>query len=249
MWQGKSVSVVFPVFNEEEGIVDAIKDFFETGYVDEIVTVDNNSQDRSAELIQTTQARLTTEVQQGYGFALRRGMREATGDLIILAEPDGTFMGKDVLKLLAYSDDFEIVMGTRTTRELIWGEANMGILLRAGNWVVAKMLEFLFNTPSLSDCGCTMRLVHRHAAQKLLDYLTVGGSHFLPEMIVLSQLMGIRMIEVPVNYRGRLGISKITGSFKTALSVGSRMIALILRYRLASWLGHGPRFESEGIDG
>ena len=243
MWRDKSVSVVFPVYNEEDGILDAINEFFETGYVDEIVAVDNNSRDRSAELIQTTQARLVGEARQGYGFALRRGLREATGDLIILAEPDGTFMGKDVLKLLAYSDDFEIVLGTRTTRELIWAEANMGIFLRAGNWIVAKMLEFLFNTSSLSDCGCTMRLIHRPVAQRLQDHLTVGGSHFLPEMVILGRLAGARMVEIPVNYRGRLGLSKITGSFKTTLRVGMSMIMLILRYRLATWLGRGPRFD------
>jgi glycosyltransferase involved in cell wall biosynthesis len=245
MWQGKSVSVVFPVYNEEQGILDAINDFFATGCVDEIIAVDNNSQDRSAELIQATQARLVAENRQGYGFALRRGLCEAAGDLIILAEPDGTFIGKDVLKLLAYSDDFEMVLGTRTTREMIWSEANMGIFLRAGNWIVAKMLEILFNTCSLSDCGCTMRLIHRHVAEQLQDHLTVGGSHFLPEMVILGRLIGFRLIEVPVNYRGRLGISKITGSFKTTLRVGTRMILLILRYRLATWSGRGPRFGQE----
>jgi len=246
MWQGKTVSVVFPVYNEEEGILDAINGFLETGYVDEIVAVDNNSQDRSAELIRTTPARLVNETRQGYGFALRRGLREASGDLIILAEPDGTFMGKDILKLLVYSDDFEMVLGTRTTPELIWAEANMGIFLRVGNWVVAKMLQFLFNTSSLSDCGCTMRLIHRAAAQQIQDFLTVGGSHFLPEMIILSRLMGKCIIEVPVNYRARQGISKITGSFKTTVKVGLRMIELILRYRLLTWLGWGPRFDSGG---
>jgi glycosyltransferase involved in cell wall biosynthesis len=241
MWQDKTVSVVFPVYNEEEGIVAALNDFFATGYVDEIVAVDNNSRDCSAELIRTTQARLVTETRQGYGFALRRGLREAKGDLIILAEPDGTFMGKDILKLLAYADDFEMVMGTRTTRELIWAQANMGIFLRLGNLAVAKMLEFLFNGPSLSDCGCTMRLIHADAAHQIQDHLTVGGSHFLPEMAILGLLAKMRIIEVPVNYRGRLGTSKITGSFKTAWQVGWRMIRLILNYRLRAWLGRTPR--------
>jgi glycosyltransferase involved in cell wall biosynthesis len=241
MWQGKTVSVVFPVYNEEEGIVSAINDFFATGYVDEVLAVDNNSRDRSVELIQTTRARLTTETRQGYGYALRCGLREAKGDLIILSEPDGTFIGKDILKLLAYSDDFEMVMGTRTTRELIWAQANMGIFLRSGNWVVAKLLEFLFNGPSLSDCGCTMRLIHASAARRIQDYLTVGRSHFLPEMVILSLLARMRIIEVPVNYRGRLGTSKITGSFKTTWQVGWRMIVLILSYRLRTWLGLAPK--------
>lgn len=241
MWSDKSVSVVFPCYNEEDGIGRAIEDFFACGYVDEIVVIDNNSRDRSAEIVQATKARLVTETQQGYGFALRRGLQEATGDLIILAEPDGTFMGKDVLKLLAYSDDFDMVCGTRTTRELIWAEANMGIFLRLGNWIVAKMLEFLFSGPSLSDCGCTLRLIHRDTAQRLHPHFTVGKSHFLPEMVILGLLSKTRVIEAPVNYRGRLGTSKITGSFKTAWRVGWRMIVLIWSYRIRAWLGQAPQ--------
>lgn len=238
MWKGKNVSVVFPVYNEEEGLLDAINDFLRIEWVDEVVVVDNNSTDRSAEIAASTIARLVAESRQGYGYALRRGLQEASGDLIILAEPDSTFMAKDLLKLLAYEDDFDMVLGTRTTRELIWAEANMGIFLRLGNWVVAKLLEFLFNGPSLSDCGCTLRLIHARHARRLHAHFTVGGSHFLPEMVILGLLAGMRIVEMPINYRGRLGTSKITGTFKTAWRVGWRMIRLILRYRIRSWRGH-----------
>ena len=133
-------------------------------------------------------ARVVREPRQGYGHALRRGLAEAQGEYVVLAEPDGTFMGKDVLKLLAYADDFDLVLGTRTTRELIWHGANMGWQLRWGNWLVAKLLQVLFGGPSLSDCGCTLRLVRRSAAERLLPRFTVGGSHFLPEMVCLALL-------------------------------------------------------------
>jgi hypothetical protein len=72
----------------------------------------------------------------------------------------------------------------------------------------------------------------------MADRLTVTGSHFLPEMVCLALLAGRQVVEVPVNYRGRLGESKITGSVTKAIAVGLRMIALILRYRL---LGAAPR--------
>jgi hypothetical protein len=175
---------------------------------------------------------VVAESRQGYGFALRRGLAEANAEYVILAEPDGTFMAKDVLKLLAYADDFDLVLGTRTTRELIWHGANMGWQLRWGNWLVAKVLQVLFGGPSLSDCGCTLRLIRRSAAQRLLPRFTVGGSHFLPEMVCLALLSGLRLVEVPVNYRRRVGESKITGSMHTALKVGGRMVRLIVRYRL-----------------
>ena len=232
MWEGRQVSVVFPAYNEEAGIAAAVRDFLACPAVDEVVVVDNNSRDHTAALAAEAGGRVVTETRQGYGYALRRGLQEARGDYIVLSEPDGTFVGRDVLKLLAYAGDFDLVMGTRTTQELIWQEANMGWFLRVGNVAVAKLLQYLFGGPSLSDCGCTMRLIRRDAAAGMHDRLTVGGSHFLPEMVVLALLDGLRVIEVPVNYRGRLGESKITGSLKTALRVGLHMIRLILSYRV-----------------
>ena len=233
MYGQRSVSVVLPAYNEEHNIRQAVEDFFDTGVVDEVVVVDNNSRDRTAEEVRLTRARLVEESKQGYGNALHRGLREATGDLIIMAEPDGTFVARDVLKLLAYSEDFEMVCGTRTTQELIWEQANMGWFLRQGNWVVAKLVQFLFDGPSLSDCGCTMRLTHRASLAKILDDMTVGGSHFLPEMVILALRKHLKIIEVPVNYRGRIGESKITGTLKGTLRTGFRMIGTILRYRFS----------------
>jgi glycosyltransferase involved in cell wall biosynthesis len=231
MWNGKTVSVVFPAYNEEDNIGAAVRDFSGTGVVDEVLVVNNNSKDRTVERASAAGARVVTETTQGYGAALRRGLREAVGEYIILAEPDGTFVGKDVVKLLAYAEDFDMVCGTRTARELIWAEANMGWLLRWGNVAVAKILEFLFNGPCLTDCGCTLRLVRRDALQRFAGRLTVTKSHFLPEMVILALRAGLKIIEIPVNYRGRVGESKITGTLKGTLKTGTNMIRLIVRYR------------------
>ena len=231
MYGSKTVSVVLPAYNEEQYIRPAVEDFFLSGVVDEVVVVDNNSSDGTAAETAKTRARLVRETRQGYGYALQRGLREATGDLIIMAEPDGTFVGRDVLKLLAYADDFDMVCGTRTTRELIWEQANMGWFLRVGNWTVAKLVQVLYGGPSLSDCGCTLRLTHRAAVAVISDGLTVGGSHFLPEMVILGLKRRLKIIEVPVNYRGRVGESKITGSLSGTLRTGFRMIGIILKNR------------------
>jgi glycosyltransferase involved in cell wall biosynthesis len=165
---GKTVSVVFPAYNEEQYIRPAIEDFLIPHVVDEVLVIDNNSRDRTVAEAAATRARVVSESRQGYGFALRRGLQEARGEIIILAEPDGTFIGRDVLKLLAYADDFDMVCGTRTTRELIWDQANMGWFLRVGNWTVAKLLQVLHGGPSLSDCGCTLRLTHRASVEQFV---------------------------------------------------------------------------------
>lgn len=238
MWNDKTVSVVLPAFNEEQGIREAIESFFATNIVDEVLVVNNNSTDRTVEEALRTRATVVHEQKQGYGAALTRGLREATGDYIILAEPDGTFDSNDIMKLLSYATDFDMVCGTRTTKELIWAEANMGLFLRFGNLIVAKWMEVLHNTCSLSDCGCTMRLIHRVALQRFLPNLSVTGSHFLPEMVILARKCGLRIIEIPINYRGRRGTSKITGTRKGTWKTGINMIRIVTWYRFQTIVPH-----------
>ncbi len=231
MFNNKKVSVVFPTYNEEENIRNAIEDFFSTDIVDEIIVVDNNSNDNTVKEVRKTKARLVTESNQGYGWALRRGLNEAKGYYIITAEPDGTFVGRDVSKLLAYSEDFDAVFGTRTSRECIWSGANMNLFLRLGNEFVAKFLEYMFDGPSLTDVGCTLKLIKRDALKKIQSKFSVGGPHFSPEFMILCIKNKIKSVEIPVNYRQRIGESKITGSLMRAIKLGLVMIFLVLKHR------------------
>jgi glycosyltransferase involved in cell wall biosynthesis len=234
MYEGKKVSVIFPTYNEKDSIKDAIEDFFDSGFVDEIIAVNNNAAEGTTEEIAKTLAKEVFETKQGYGYALRRGMEEAEGDIMILAEPDGTFSGHDVRKLLAYSDDMDVVFGTRTSGIFIWKGANMGIFLKWGNFAVGKLLEFLFNTTLLTDVGCTMKLIKRNAYEEIKGRFRVGTSHFGPHLMLLIVTAGIPFVEIPVNYRSRIGTSMVTGSFYKSLKLGMTMIGMILYARLAS---------------
>jgi glycosyltransferase involved in cell wall biosynthesis len=232
MYREKRVSVVFPAYNEEENIKTAIEDFFKCSFVDEIVVVDNNSKDRTKEEIKKTEAKYIFENKQGYGNALQRGLREATGDYIITSEPDGTFVGKDVEKLLIYSWDADAVFGTRTYKGMIGVGANMGWFLRLGNVFVAKLMEYMFKGPCLTDVGCTMKLIKRNVLEKIQDKFTIGTSHFSPEFMVLCLKNNIRTVEVPLNYGTRIGTSKITGTFWNSFKLGWIMIGLLFSYKL-----------------
>ncbi|HYP56627.1 MAG TPA: glycosyltransferase family 2 protein [Solirubrobacterales bacterium] len=232
MWNGRTVSVVLMTYAERDSIRAVIEGFAELGVVDEILVVNNNAEDGTAEEVGKTEARQVFESAQGYGHAIRRGLREATGELIALVEPDGTFLPADLLKLLAYSGECDVVFGTRTTRELVWHGSNMDALLRWGNWGVAKLVEVLFNTSHLSDVGCTYRLLDRRLADYVADAMRVGGSHAGPEIMLLAITSGARFVEIPVNYLPRVGISSVTGNRLVAIGLGLRMIALILRFRL-----------------
>jgi hypothetical protein len=117
----------------------------------------------------------------------------------------------------------------------------MGLFLRWGNWAVAKLMEFLFNSTNLTDVGCTMRLIHRRALDRIAPGFRIGGSSFGPEMMILTLLSGLKVIQIPVNYLPRVGESSVTGDFKKAFWLGMSMIGLVLRYRLASWIAPRKR--------
>lgn len=231
MWKNKKVSVIFPTYNEKDSIRQAIEDFFASGFVDEIIVVNNNAAKGTDEEVRKTQAQIVYEKKQGYGYAIWKGLESASGHYLIISEPDGTFAGKDIIKLLAYSDDFDYVIGTRTTRELIWQGANMGVFLKWGNWSVAKMMEFIFNTTTLTDVGCTMRLIKKTLYEHLKPCFSIGTQHFGPELTLLTIKSGAKFIEIPINYKPRVGKSSVTGSFRKAFRLGIIMIFLILRYK------------------
>ena len=236
MWGERRVSVVLMTYAERDSIRSVIEGFQATGVVDEVLVVNNNAQDGTVEEVEQTDARMVFESRQGYGHACRRGLVDATGDLIVLAEPDGTFLPSDIHKLLAFSEECDAVFGTRTTRELVWHGANMDWFLRWGNWAVAKLIEVLFNTSHLSDVGCTYRVFTRELADLIAGRMKRGGNHAGPEMMLLAITSGARFVEIPVNYLPRVGTSSATGDFKAAVKIGVHMIGMILRFRR-----HTPR--------
>lgn len=227
MWKGKRVSVVFPTYNEKNSIRNAIWDFHNTGYADEIVVVNNNAVEGTDAEVGKTPAVRVYESRQGYGYAIRRGLETATGDLIVVAEPDGTFTGKDILKLLVFSDEYDAVWGTRTDVRLIGAGANMKMHMRLGNYVVAKYLQMLFNTTRLSDVGCTLKLFHRYVIEAIKGDFEVGASHFGPELMVLAEVYGFEAVEVPVNYLKRVGKSSVTGSLRKTVVLAVVMVLYI----------------------
>lgn len=232
MYKAKKVSIVLPAFNEEKSIQRAIQAFKKLHIHDEIIVIDNNSTDSTFKVAKKAGAIVIKEKKQGYGFALRRGLKEAKGDFIILCEPDGTFDARDALRLLSLIGQADMVQGTRTHKDYIELGANLGAFLRIGNIAVAKLMQTLYRTNPISDCGCTFRVIRKSLAKKILPHFTIGKSHFLPELVILTSLANKQTLEIPVRYKKRVGNSKITGSFKKAMIVGLLMIATIFKYKL-----------------
>lgn len=228
----KRVSVVFSTYNEKESIRKCIEDFFKTGVVDEVIAVDNNAVKGTKEEILNTRAKYFHEKKQGFGWGYRRALYEATGDILIMIEPDGTFVADDIFKFFAYANQFDVVFGTRTTSILIGSGANMGFLMKWANWFVAKIVEFLFGTTQLTDVGCTYRLIKREAYEKIKRSFVITESEFNLDMMLQIIRNKIKFIEIPINYKKRVGKSSVTGSRFLASILAIKMLFLILKHRL-----------------
>lgn len=230
MFEGKRVCVVIPAWNEEEPIGHTVKDFI-TPEVDEVIVIDNNSTDSTAQVAKQAGATVIPEPIQGYGAAIRRGLSEALKrgyDLIIITEADQTFRGIDVPRLLENSRNHHFVVGTRTATPYLEKGANMGLFLIVGNMAVAKLLGILHGYLPLTDVGCTLRIIRREMLEAILPELDAEGASFSPQMIVKVLQHGGKIKEIPVYYLMRVGEAKITTSKGRAFRTGLKMIKVIL---------------------
>ena len=237
MWNGKTLAVVLPTYNEKDSIANTIRNFEKLGIVDDILVINNNAAPGTSEEVASTGAREIVETRQGYGAAIRRGLSEVDTDLVCVCEPDGTFDPADLTKLLPFTRECDFVVGSRTVSNFIWDGANMGWFLQWGNWAVAKIIEVLFNTSYLSDVGCTFRVVTKERVAQILPMATIDGSSFGLEMLMLGVIGRAKIVQVPVNYHPRVGESSVTGDLRKTIRLGLQMLAMVLRMRIRP-----PRF-------
>ena len=234
-----SVTVVVPAFDEEATVGDVVREFGAHAGVDRVLVVDNASRDATGERARDAGAEVIREEARGYGRAIRAGLDHAfaTGaDVVVVTEADGSFRAGDVGKLLPYLEDAQLVLGTRTTRQMVEQAGNMNGLLRLGNIATAKVLELLWffpHEPRLTDVGCTLRALTGPTWATLRGGLREAGPSFSPEMICEAYRCRLRVIELPVRYGARRGgLSKHSASFGHVARTALGMLGTILRKRL-----------------
>ena len=229
-------SLVIPSYNEEESIIFVINDF--KSLVDEIIIVDGGSQDGTIKKINELNEPLVKLIQGdfvGYGDAIQNGLEHVSGDIVVLVEGDATFRSRDIHKMYEYIKDCDMVMGTRTTNELINKGANMSTGLRIANLMVAKFVEILWSKhlPRFTDVGCTYRTFWKTEYDEIKHNFIGKGPEFSPEMMIEFIRNNKRVIEIPISYYTRLGgKSKYSESKLAILKTGFKMLSLILKKRL-----------------
>ena len=231
----KKICVVLTAYNDQESIGPAVKEFISQRNVVEVIVVDNNSNDETRSRATIEGAKVYTENSQGYGYACIRGLREAllcsNCEVVVLAEGDMTFRGRDIWKLLPFLEDADFVLGSRTHMTFTESDSQLDWFNIWGNLLVAKLLQFRFfnlkflGKVRLTDVGCTFRAIKRQALARIIDKLSIGGNHFSPHMTRIALENGLKVIEVPVTFRKRMGQSKGAGaSRQSALRIATKMV-------------------------
>jgi glycosyltransferase involved in cell wall biosynthesis len=204
------VSVVIPCLNEERAVATVVRQGWDgierSGRSGEVVVVDNGSEDRSVELAEEAGARVVHEDRRGYGSAYLRGLAEAQGDYIVMADADGTY---PLQELPAFVDKLEagddLVLGSRFK-----GQIHKGAMPWAHRWIGNPVLTFILNVffgVRVSDAHCGMRAIRRDAVPRLDLHAT--GMEFASEMILKASKRKLRVGEIPIDYRPRIGESKL----------------------------------------
>jgi len=202
------ISVVAPVYNEEENLPILTSQLFEVleplGKTFEIIYVDDGSKDRSRQIIREMASKhpqlrtLGFKYNCGESAAMCAGMKEARGGIVITMDADLQNDPKDIPTMIEYLKEYDMVTGWRQKREDSW--------VKRKTSKIANCIRNSLSDESIRDSGCTLRAYKRECLQNLKMYK--GMHRFMP---TLMKIEGFRVIEIPVaHHPRRFGVSKYT---------------------------------------
>lgn len=224
------VRVIIPAFNEENAVGNVVRDI-PKDLVDEVIVVNNNSNDNTELKAKDAGATVIKEVQQGYGFACLKGINYVRNhsektDVIVFLDADYSDYPEEMELLL---DEVEkgndLVIGSRALGLKESGSMTPQQIF--GNWLATSLIKLLYGK-KFSDLG-----PFRAITWKCLDEIKMQDQTYgwTVEMQLKVAKGNYSFTEVPVNYRKRVGKSKISGTLKGTILAGYKIITTIFKYR------------------
>jgi glycosyltransferase involved in cell wall biosynthesis len=224
------VDVIIPAYNEENSIARVIGDI-DKNLIREVVVVDNNSTDRTGEMAQAAGATVLRERKQGYGAACLKGIEYIKSnpfapDIIVFIDADYSDHPEEMQSLIERitSDDVDLVIGSRALGNRERGSMTLPQVF--GNWLATRMMRWIYGI-KFTDLG-PFRAVRW---KKLIELSMSDESYgWTVEMQLKAAKQKLKCTEVPVSYRKRIGVSKISGTVKGTLMAGYKIIGTIIKY-------------------
>ncbi len=203
MHRNQKLSVVIPCYNEANGVREVLGRM--PAASDEVVVVDNNCTDRTAEVARSLGARVVAESTPGYGAAYKAGLRAASGDVVITLDGDGTYPPEEIPRLVDQLLDrgWDFLSASRFP---LTDQRAMQFSNQLGNWVLTVAAAVLFFKP-IRDSQSGMWVFRRPVLERLR--LTSDGMAFSEEIKLEALLRGLRFGEGHVPYGARIGEVKL----------------------------------------
>lgn len=223
------IKVIIPAFNEEESIPLVIKAI--PNSVDEIIVVNNNSTDQTEANAKSAGATVLTEPNKGYGYACLNGMdyiakQTKKPDIIVFLDGDYSDYPEELDKIVApiIVDDIDFVIGARVPE--LREEGSMTGPQIFGNWLATSLMKLFFRS-TFTDLGPFRAIKY----EKLLGlYMKDKTYGWTVEMQLKALKQNLSYKEIPVNYRNRIGVSKVSGTIKGAIFAGVKILTWIFKY-------------------
>jgi glycosyltransferase involved in cell wall biosynthesis len=223
------IKVIIPAYNEEKAIANVIKEI--PNIVCEIIVISNNSTDNTIKVAAEAGATVLSENRRGYGYACLKGMeyisnQETKPDIVVFLDGDYSDYPHELTQIVApiLVDNIDFVIGARvaTLRE----KHSMTPQQIFGNWLATNLMKTFFNA-TFTDLGPFRAIKYEKLVALQMEDKTYGWTVEM-QLKVLKQKMSY--VEIPVRYKNRIGVSKVSGTIKGSIMAGVKIIGWIFKY-------------------
>ena len=206
-----NVSIVIPCYNEAGGVTDSLNEVCKALRKRddvEIITVNDGSSDKTPAILDKYASQkpsvrvIHNQLNIGYGASLKRGIREAEGDLIVITDSDGTYPASSIPELLEELKEYDMAVGAR-----IGPNVQVPLVRRPAKWVLLCYARWMARA-DIKDLNSGLRAFRKKDALHFFPLLPEGFS-FTSTITLAMHVNGMRVAYLPINYRKRIGQSSI----------------------------------------
>jgi glycosyltransferase involved in cell wall biosynthesis len=223
------IKVIIPAYNEQDSIANVINDIPKT--VDEIIVISNNSTDNTEINAKKAGATVLKESQKGYGFACLKGMdyiskQEIKPEIIVFLDGDYSDYPEQLTEVVApiINDNIDFVIGSRVKELREVGSMTPQQIF--GNWLATFLMKLLFGA-KFTDLGPFRAIKYDKLLALKMQDKTYGWT---VEMQLKALKQKLTYVEVPMKYRNRIGVSKVSGTVKGSIFAGIKILGWIFKY-------------------
>ena len=224
-----TIKVIIPAYNEEKAIANVIKDI--PSYVDEVIVISNNSTDNTVAMAQKAGATVLLENKKGYGHACLKGLDYIAKlpnkpDIVVFLDGDYSDYPEELTQIVApiITDGIDLVIGARASH--LRAKNSMTPQQVFGNWLATFLMKLFFGA-TFTDLGPFRAIKYDKLVALNMEDKTYGWT---VEMQLKALKQKYSYVEIPVRYKNRIGVSKISGTVKGTFMAGIKIIGWIFKY-------------------